>query len=174
MAKALLVVDVQPVWLDGNDFRTIDGDDLVAKCRGLIEQAREAGVPVVHVRHFDEDDFPEGTATEAKDIHPELKPLPGEPVVDKQFGSAFLETNLEDVLTSNDIDHLVVCGLSSYGCVQATILYAKLYGYEVSVVGNAHAGPNMESFPTTKGLPIFERAWERGGIRILGPDDARF
>jgi nicotinamidase-related amidase len=171
MNTALLVVDVQPVFLDRHDFRTIDGADLVAKCKGLIDRARGAGIAVIHVRHVDEDDMPEGTAPEAMDIHPNLKPLPDEPIVDKIFGSAFLETNLDEVLRSRGIEHLIVCGLSTYGCINATVLYAKLYGYDVAVIGNAHAGPHLDAFPASKGIPIFERAWKKGGIRILGPND---
>jgi len=169
---ALLVVDVQPVFVDTYDFRTIDGPDLVAKCRNLIARAREVGAPVVFVRHVD--DLPEGTAPEAIDVHPELAPLPGEAVVDKIFGSAFMETNLDDLLKSEGIERLLVCGLSTFGCVAATILYAKLHGYDVTVVGNAHAGDHTEAFPTSEGIPIFERAWKKAGIRILGPDEKPF
>ncbi len=174
MSAALVVVDVQPVFLDGHDFRTIDGNDLVAKCRGLIQRAREANVPVIFVRHADDDDMPEGTVLEAKDVHPDLKPLPDETIVDKVFGSAFKETNLDEVLRSKGVERLVVCGLSTFGCVEATILYAKLYGYDVAVVGNAHAGDHTDTFPTSKGIPIFERAWEKGGIQVLGPEEDPF
>ncbi|MFC2100036.1 cysteine hydrolase family protein [Candidatus Bipolaricaulota bacterium] len=174
MTTALMVIDVQPVFLDGNDFRTIDGNDLVAKCAGLIKRAREAGVPLVYVEHADEDDMPQGTAPQAKVTHTDLAPAPGEPVVHKLFGSGFMETNLDDVLKSRGIERLVVCGLSTFGCVQATALYAKLYGYDVAVVGNAHAGNNSDAFPTSKGIPIFEKAWKKGGIRILGPTDDPF
>jgi len=169
-----MVIDVQPVFLDGHDFRTIDGDDLVEKCKGLIERARAADVPVVYVEHADEDDMPEDVTDAAKVTHPDLVPAPGEPVVHKTFGSGFMETNLDEVLKSKGIERIVACGLSTFGCVEATVLYAKLYGYEVAVVGNAHAGNDSEAFPTSKGIPIFEKAWKRGGIRILGSSDDPF
>jgi len=174
MKHALMVIDVQPVFLDNADFRTLDGDDLVDKCSALIDRARAAGVPVIYVRHADDDDMPEGTSEDAKQFHPDLAPRPGEPIVDKIFGSGFMETDLDGVLTSNGIEGVVACGLSTYGCVNQTVLFAKLYGYDVAVVGNAHAGQNAAGFPTSKGIPIFHRAWEKAGIRVLGPGDVPF
>ena len=174
MKTALMVIDVQPVFLDGSDFRTIDGDDLVAKCRVLIEQARAASVPVIYIEHADEDDMPDGTAPEAKVMHPDLAPEAGDPVVHKMFGSGFMETTLDDVLKERGISRFVACGLSSYGCVEATILYGKLYGYGVSVAANAIAGTHSKDFPTSKGIPIFLNAWKKAGIEILEPGDDPF
>ncbi len=174
MKQALVVIDVQPVFLNDASFRTLDGDDLVEKCATLIDGARVAGIPVIYVRHADDDDMPDGTPEEAKRFHPDLAPLPDEPVVDKIFGSGFMETNLDDVLKTRQIEGIVACGLSTYGCVNQTVLFAKLYGYDVSVVGNAHAGPDSPDFSVSEGIPIFHRAWEKGGIRILGPNDVPF
>ena len=174
MKQALMVIDVQPVFLSGADFRTIDGDDLVEKCRALIDRARAADVPVVYVRHADDDDMSEETSEDAKRFHPDLAPRAGEPMIDKTFGSGFMETDLDNVLKSRGIEGVVACVLSTYGCVNQTILFAKLYGYEVAVVGNAHAGQDSTEFPTSEGIPIFHRAWKKAGIRVLGPDDVPF
>ena len=174
MKQALMVIDVQPVFLSGADFRTIDGDDLVAKCAALVNGARAADIPVIYIRHADEDDMPEGATEDAKRFDPALAPLSDEPVIDKLFGSGFMETNLGEVLKTSQIERIIVCGLSTYGCVNQTVLFAKLYGYDVSIVGNAHAGPDSPEFPVSKGIPIFHRAWEEAGIRILGPTDVPF
>jgi nicotinamidase-related amidase len=174
MKRALMVIDVQPVFLSNADFRTIDGDDLVEKCKALIDRAHAADVPVIYVRHADEDDMPEGTNEDAKQFHPDLAPRLDEPTIDKIFGSGFMETDLDDVLRSKGIECVVACGLSTYGCVNQTVLFAKLYGYDVAVVGNAHAGQNSTEFPVSQGIPIFHRAWEKAGIRVLVPDNMPF
>lgn len=174
MKQALVVIDVQPVFLSDADFRTIDGDDLVEKCKALISRARAADLPVIYIRHADDDDMPEGTTEDAKQFHPDLAPQPGEPTIDKIFGSGFMETELDDVLRAKGIEGVIACGLSTYGCVNQTVLFAKLYGYDVAVVGNAHAGPDSTEFPTSSGIPIFHRAWEKAGIRILDANDIPF
>ena len=88
--------------------------------------------------------------------------------------SGFMETTLDEVLNERGIRRFVACGLSSYGCVEATVLYGKLYGYDVAVAANAIAGTHSEEFPTTKGIPIFLNAWKKAGIEILEPEDDPF
>ena len=174
MKTALMVIDVQPVWMKAYDFWTIDGDDLVSKCEALIEKARAADAPVIYVEHVDEDDMEENTPAEDIATDAAIAPLPGDPVVSKRFGSGFLKTDLDRVLKEQGIGRFVACGLSAYGCVEATVLYGKVYGYDVVVAGDAVAGNNSEAFPTTEGIPIFLDAWKRGGIEILNSDDDPF
>ena len=165
-----MVIDVQPVWMKAYDFWTIDGDDLVAKCAELIGKARAAGVPVIYVEHVDTNDMEGNTLEEDIPTDGEIAPQPEDPVISKRFGSAFIETKLGNLLEERGIERLVVCGLSSYGCVEATVLYAKLYGYNVVVAGHAIAGNQSEAFPTSVGIPTFLEAWKRCGIEILEPD----
>lgn len=169
MRTALVVIDVQPVWLEMAEFRTIDGDDLVEKCCALIERARGEGVPVIYIEHTGEAVMPEGTPTEAIRTHRDLAPGPGDPVVFKSYQSAFVETNLADVLSEREIGRTVICGLSTFGCVQATVLFAKLLGYETAVVADAVAGSNAEGFPARERIPPLLGGWKACGIEILGP-----
>ena len=76
--RALMVIDVQRVYMEPNPMVTSDGDDLIDKCRRLIDKARAAGVPVVYVQHLS-DDQPDNP--ELIGVHPELAPEAGEPVV---------------------------------------------------------------------------------------------
>ena len=172
MKSALMVIDVQPVWLGLADFWTVDGDDLVSKCRALIEKARAEGVPVIYIEHTGEAVMPEGTPTEAIRTHADLTPAPGEPIVYKGYQSAFVETNLADVLSELEVDRIVVCGLSTFGCVQATALFAQLLGYQTAVVGNAVAGTNLERFPTRERIPPLLEGWRSCGIEIRRPTPA--
>ena len=174
MKTALMVIDVQPVWMKAYDFWTIDGDDLVAKCATLIERARAADLPVVYVEHVDKGDMEENTPAEDIATDAALAPQPGDPVIGKRFGSGFLQTDLDRVLNAQGIERFVACGLSAYGCVEATVLYGKLYGYEVVVAGNAVAGNQSEAFPASEGIPIFLDAWKKAGIEILDPTDDPF
>ena len=53
--RALMVIDVQRVYMEPEPMVTSDGDDLIDKCKGLIEKARAARVPVVYVQHLSDD-----------------------------------------------------------------------------------------------------------------------
>lgn len=163
---ALVVIDVQPIFMKDPLMLTLDGDDLVAKCRVLIEKARAAGTPVVFVQHVDKDDMPEGTTDEELAFHADLTPREDEPVIGKRFGSGFMETTLDETLNSMGTQHLVICGLSAYGCVNQTVVFAKLFGYHVTVVRDAIGAPDYEQWPVTKGIPIFLSNWKKGNIEL--------
>jgi len=164
--KALVIIDVQPIFMSDPKMLTVNGDDLVAKCASLLNNARQSDIPVVFVQHVDKDDMPAGTTDDDMAFHPSLTPQEDEPVIGKHFGSGFMETNLDDVLKSMNIQGLVVCGLSGYGCVNQTVIFAKLFGYQVTVVQDAIGAPDYEQWPVTKGLPIFLANWEKAGITL--------
>ncbi|MCK5246560.1 cysteine hydrolase [Candidatus Bipolaricaulota bacterium] len=171
VTKALVVIDVQPIFMKAPLMLTLDGDDLVAKCKALIERAREGGTPVVFVQHVDKDELPEGTTDADMAFHPELTPQEDEPVIGKMFGSGFMETALDETLKTMEIQELIVCGLSAYGCVNQTVLFAKLFGYHVTVVQDAIGAPSYEQWPVTGGIPIFLANWEKGGIHLKSAKD---
>ena len=54
-------------------------------------------------------------------IASEIAPRAGEPIVEKRFGDAFAQTTLTDVLAALDGDHLIVAGMQTDFCVNATI-----------------------------------------------------
>jgi nicotinamidase-related amidase len=169
--KALVIIDVQPIFMIDPKMLTLDGDDLVAKCTSLLNDARKNGMPVVFVQHVDKNDMPEGTTDEDMAFHPDLSPQEDEPVIGKHFGSGFMETTLDETLKSMDIQELIVCGLSAYGCVNQTVLFAKLFGYDVTVVQDAVGAPDYEQWPVTEGIPIYLSNWERGGVQLAFTKD---
>ncbi|KAF7558914.1 hypothetical protein G7046_g5229 [Stylonectria norvegica] len=66
-----------------------------------------------------------------------LEPRAGEPVVKKKYPSAFFGTTLQTQLTVKGVDTLVICGVSTSGCVRASTLDALQYGFRPMVVGEA-------------------------------------
>ena len=68
----------------------------------------------------------------------------GEPVIEKSEANGFLGTPLEDRLRSDGIDELVVAGMMSSMCVDATVRAAADKGFAVTVVHDACAAPDLE------------------------------
>lgn len=130
-ATALVVIDVQNGVVEGNH----DRDGVVGRIVGLVDQAREHEVPVVWVQHSD-DELPQGS--HAWQYVPELRPGDGEPLVHKSYGDSFEATELEDVLASAGVGHLVVAGAQTDACIRSTIHGAFTRGYDVTLVGDAH------------------------------------
>lgn len=64
VTKALVVIDVEPIFMKDPLMLTLDGDDLVEKCADRLERARLKGSPIVFIQHIDKDDMPNGTTDE--------------------------------------------------------------------------------------------------------------
>jgi nicotinamidase-related amidase len=128
---ALLVVDVQNGVVGGAHER----DAVVANVGTLVEKARKERVPVVWVQHSDEQ-----LAKGSDDwrIVPELKPADAEPHVEKNYGDAFEDTNLEPVLSGLGVGRLVIVGAETDACIRSTLHGALVRGYDATLVSDAH------------------------------------
>jgi nicotinamidase-related amidase len=134
---ALLVIDVQ----QGVVVSAYRRDEVVANIASLVERARAQDVPVVWVQHSD-DGLEKGS--EAWQYVRELPGRASEPVVHKNYGDAFEDTELEEVLAAAGVGHLVVAGAETDACIRSTIHGAFTRGYDVTLVSDAPT-PNDNS-----------------------------
>jgi isochorismate hydrolase len=128
---ALLVIDVQNGVVAGSPGR----DTVVANVGSLVEGARRERVPVVWVQHSDEHIV---LGSEEWRIVPELTPDDAEPLIEKCYGDAFEDTNLERVLSDLGVGRLVVAGAQTDACVRSTLHGAFARGYDATLVSDAH------------------------------------
>ena len=71
------------------------------------------------------------------DIIDELKPIMGEPVIDKPGYGAFYQTDLAQILSNHNIQELYICGVTTEVCVHSTLREAVDRGYECVLVSDA-------------------------------------
>ena len=140
---ALLIVDVQRDVVAGAH----DRDGVVANINQLGARAREARTPVIWVQHEDEELVRGTSGWEYVD---ELRPEPDEPLVHKHFGDSFEETELEELLASRSVGHLVVAGAQTDACIRSTLHGALVRGYDATLVADAHTTDD----PSQWGLPL--------------------
>jgi nicotinamidase-related amidase len=129
--QALMVIDLQNGVVDYAKNR----DLVVGRVAALVERARAAGVDVIWVQHS-EDDMQ--IDSEYWQIVPELKPSQSERIIHKLWRSSFEETDLEDVLETLGVDHLIITGAQTNYCVRHTIHAAIERGLDVTLVEDAH------------------------------------
>ena len=165
---ALLVIDVQQ-GLFQRSTPIHQADQVLANINALIGRARRANVPVIFIQHSGEDSLRYGSAE--WQLHPAIQPLPGEPIIHKLEGNAFLGTSLGPELEKRQITSLTVCGLVTHGCVKATTLGALDAGYQVLLVSDAHSN-------FSKDAPKLVKKWNQilsqKGSRLAETKDVTF
>ena len=83
--------------------------------------------------------------TTAIEVDIRLAPREGEPVIEKQYASSFFATDLCSRLRAASADSLVVTGLTTSGCVRATVVDALQYDYSVVLATEAVADRNPDA-----------------------------
>ncbi|MFH8241785.1 isochorismatase family protein [Streptomyces sp. NPDC018321] len=136
MTTALVLVDLQVGLLAGENA-VPDADALLDRLRPLAEKARALGVPVVHVQ---DDDLGDTDSAEWQ-IDPRLGVADGDLKVRKAECDSFHETDLDEVLRSRGVRHLVVAGLVTELCIDSTCRKAVTIGYDVTLVSDGHSTP---------------------------------
>lgn len=143
---ALLLIDIQNDYFPGGRFELDRSDAAATQARAALDFFREANLPVVHVRH--ESVQPGATfflpGTAGAEIHARVAPRPGEAVVLKHHPNSFRETDLQERLKALEVKHLVVAGMMTLMCVDATVRAAADLGYTVTVLSDACAARSLE------------------------------
>lgn len=137
MSSALLIIDVQQALCSGQ-YQCFDIHRVIATINQLSTRAREAGVPVVLIQHEERDSslahgaegwqLADGLQTAAQDLR-----------VRKTMPDSFYQTELGKLLPGEDFECLIICGLQTDYCVNATVRQAHQLGYDVVLVADAHS-----------------------------------
>lgn len=137
--KALIVVDVQKAFEDKKwgKRNNPEAEENIAKLLGLW---RENGWKVIFIQHLNENPqsvfHPTGEGFKIKEI---VRPLDDELVLTKTVNSAFIGTDLEDILRTNGLNTVVVTGLTTQHCVSTTTRMSGNLGFKTYLVSDAIA-----------------------------------
>ncbi len=132
----LIVIDMQKALMDDELYNR---DGLLKNVAAIIAAARENGVEVIYVQH----DAGPGTGftvgDEAFEIADEVTPQAGEKVFVKTINSCFGNKDFTAYLEAAKDDTLMVVGLQTNFCIDATVKSAFERGYDVIVPEGAHS-----------------------------------
>jgi nicotinamidase-related amidase len=146
----------------GNDVSLLQ--KAVAPIKALLEGTRRRRMLIIHTREGHRPDLSDAPKAKVErgvpsmrigavgpmgrilirgeaghDIVDSLKPLPGEPVVDKPGKGAFYATDLGSILQHRGIENLIVCGVTTEVCVHTTVREANDRGFKCIVPGDCCA-----------------------------------
>ena len=145
---SLLIIDAQNEYLSG-PLALSGMEAATANIALLLDAARKAKRPVIHIRHL-------GTVGGMFDPQGErgafikgLEPQGDELIIEKRMPNAFNDTGLQKALENLGSLDVIVCGFMSHSSVSTTVRAAKDYGLRCTLVEDACATRDL---PTPDGI----------------------
>jgi nicotinamidase-related amidase len=138
---ALVIIDIQNDYFPGGKMELEGADAAAANAARAVERFRQRNLPIVHVRHLSV--RPGATffipGTSGAEIHERVRPREGERVIEKNFPNSFRATELDKALKDAGAKEVVVAGMMTHMCVDASVRQAADLGYKVTLLGDACA-----------------------------------
>lgn len=190
MKRVLIVLDVQRIYTDeDSELYCPEADITVKNINSLIEESIELDQLIVLVRHmhktegtdlgrlFDytgepEEDFNFKEGTEEVEFDSRLKRPSGVLEIIKNRYSAFVGTNLFNILKENDIKRVVICGFMTNFCCESTARDALDRDFYVDFVIDATGTPGTDKFDQAKVRDIVAELMDAGFARVMTTKEA--
>jgi nicotinamidase-related amidase len=157
-ATGLVIVDMQ---VEGCERHGPGVQPVIANIRSLLDRFRQVNGKIIHVQSVRTKDHPEFTVfgrpyglllgSPGAEFVEELKPLPGEIVVQKTSHDCFYKTSMESVLEQLELrscrDTVVVTGIGSSNCVYHAVIGFHIRNYFIIVPEDCIHGVAPQSQP---------------------------
>jgi nicotinamidase-related amidase len=155
---ALMLMDLQ----NGIVERIADDQDFAGRVQKVIAHARKIAMPIIYVTIKFRPGYPEVNpknklfgalksgqmqfeeGSQATEVHPDFAPQEGDLHVTKRRVGAFSGSDLDVVLRSQQIDHLVLTGISTSGVVLSTLRTAADLDFDLTVLSDCCADRDPE------------------------------
>lgn len=138
---ALILIDIQKGFDDEEYWGgNRNNKDAEQKSAMILKKWRALKLPVFHIVHSSQDPASRLHKSHAGfEIKDEVKPISGEPVIEKNVNSAFIGTDLQEQLENKGIKDLVIVGLTTNHCVSTSTRMAGNFGFKVLLISDATA-----------------------------------
>jgi nicotinamidase-related amidase len=167
--SALLVVDVQTALIKEHPYNE---ENVIGNIKRLISIARDSNIEVLYVRHNDGIGEELEYGTEGWQIYNEITPLQDEKVFEKQYNSAFFKTGLKDYLDTKKIDTIILTGLQTEYCIDATLKSAFDNGYNVIIPEQTNTTFDNEYLSGQKLYEFYNyKIWNNRFAKVLSVDE---
>jgi nicotinamidase-related amidase len=146
MKTALLLIDIQNDYFPGGKMELVEPLAAAKNAYELLQCFREHDLYHVHVQHVATK--PGATfflpGDQGADIHDSVAHFEGEPLVIKHHPNSFRETRLDEMLRAGGIERVIITGMMTHMCVDATARAAADLGYKIIVAEDACATRDLK------------------------------
>ena len=132
----LLVVDTQKLITNVNLYKF---GEFKSNIKKLIVMARENDIEVIFVRHDDGVGNELTKDKEGFEIYEEFQPADRELIFDKTVNSSFKDTGLLEYLKRKNENEIIIVGLQTDYCIDATIKAGFEHGFKMIVPANTNS-----------------------------------
>ncbi|WP_277376120.1 cysteine hydrolase family protein [Paenibacillus polymyxa] len=142
MSTALIIVDIQNDYFPNGKMELSNPEKGAANAAKVLDWFRQNHKDnIFHVQHIASDPglgffLPD---TEGVEIHEAVLPLENENIIIKHFPNSFLQTELESKLKEKKVTKVVIVGMMTHMCIDATVRAAVDLGYETTLIEDACA-----------------------------------
>ena len=151
LKTALLIIDVQNDYFPGGKYPLVNPLEAAQKAYMILQCFREHGGQHVHIQHISKKPYATFfiSGDRGTDIHDSVAHFEGEPIVYKHEPNSFLNTNLLELLKGWEIERVVITGMMTHMCVDATARAASDLGFQVIIAEDACATRDLKFGDTT-------------------------
>lgn len=138
---ALVLIDLQKGFEDSNYWGAErNNPDAEKNAAELLDIWRNAALPIFHIQHCSTlASSPLNPAHKGNDFMDLVRPKVSETIIQKNVNSAFIGTNLKELLDQQNISELVIVGLTTDHCISTTTRMASNLGFDTILVSDACA-----------------------------------
>ena len=166
----LLVIDIQKGI---TDERLYDYDGFIERTTRLIETARSSQIEVVYVQHDDGPGTGFSLGDEAFEIADQVAPKDGEKIYVKYINSCFGNKDFVEYLKDIDETELMIIGLQTNFCIDATVKSAFERGYKVYIPEGTNSTFDNDYMDAETTYRYYnEMMWPKRFARCISMDEA--
>src|SRR5688572_26820180 len=123
MTTALVLIDIQNDYFPNGRMPLERSTEACLKAQEALRVFREKHLPIIHIQHISTrpDAIHFLPCTKGVEFHSDVHPLKNETIIKKHYPNSFRDTTLQAYLTKNKINHLVVVGMMTHMCIDATV-----------------------------------------------------
>jgi len=146
MKSALMIIDIQNDYFDTGTMPLAGSDKASENARSILDRFRTDRQEIIHIQHIATKPtatffLPNTKGAEICDI---VRPIENEIIIEKHYPNSFRETELLPYLQNKNITDLIICGMMTHMCVDATVRAAKDFGFNIVVISDACATKDQE------------------------------
>lgn len=167
--SVLLVVDVQTGLIKEHPYNE---EKVIGNIKKLISIARDSNKEVIYVRHDDGVGEELEYGADGWQIYHEIAPHQDEKIFEKKYNSAFFKTGLKEYLETKKIDTIVLMGLQTEYCIDATLKSAFDNGYNIIIPEQSNTTFDNEFLSGEKLYEFYNyKIWNNRFAKVLSVEE---